>query len=64
MGLRISKTQIKILLTHALSTPIIVRSDLLLIPNILLTFYVLLPVLPQRLPKDGEFLEFPSLIST
>ena len=52
------------LLTHALSTPIIMRSDLLLIPNILLTFYVLLPVLPQRRPKDGEFLEFPSLIST
>ena len=51
-------------LTHALSTPIIVRSVLLLDPNILLTFYVSLPVLPQRLPKDGEFLEFPSLIST
>lgn len=62
--MRISNTQIKMLLPHALPTPIIVRSDLLLIPNILLTFYVLLPVLPQRRPKDGEFLEFPSLIST
>ena len=31
---------------------------------ILMLFFYYLPVLPQCLPKDGESLELPSLIST